>query len=178
MARPGPPPQPPELRLLRGNPGKRRLPKKHAPKPTTGVVCPDELSEEAKKEWCRLAPELERLGILTVLDRAALAALCEAWADLVWALAAIRQLGRTATTEKGYEHTTAAMQVKSQAVKQLKELSAEFGFTPAARDRVHFPGNGQSEDPDEKFFGTPGPRPVPPPPAPPAPRARRRGAPA
>ena len=154
------------------------MPKKSAPKPTTGVACPDELSEEAKKEWSRLAPELERLGILTVVDRAALVAYCEAWADLLWALDEIKRLGRSATTDKGYEHTRAAVQIKTQAVKQLKELSAEFGFTPAARDRVHVPGNGQSEDPDEKFFGTPGPRPVPPPPAPAPPRSRRRAAPA
>ena len=63
MATPGRKPKPTSLKVLEGNPGKRALndtepkPEKKAPK------CPTWLNKEAKKEWKRIATELEALGI-------------------------------------------------------------------------------------------------------------------
>ena len=47
---------------------------------------PDFLSAAAKAEWDRLAPELHRLGLLTVLDHGPFAALCQAtamWSEVL-----------------------------------------------------------------------------------------------
>jgi phage terminase small subunit len=72
-------PHPTLLKLVKGNPGHRPLtdsepaPRKMLPEP------PAELSGDARKEWDRVAPELYRMGLLTGLDRAALAAYCQVY---------------------------------------------------------------------------------------------------
>jgi P27 family predicted phage terminase small subunit len=58
--------------------------------------CPTHLSDAARKEWRRLATPLHDAGILTLADRAALAAYCQAYARWVEAeerLAEWRGLG-------------------------------------------------------------------------------------
>ncbi len=76
MARRGPAPKPTRMKVLAGNPGKRPL-NRREPQPKPGLPrCPAQLSEEAKREWKRISKELDRLGLLTVLDRAALSAYC------------------------------------------------------------------------------------------------------
>jgi len=73
MAITGPKLKPTAIKILEGNPGKRPL-NLNEPKPLQiAPECPDWLLDEAKKEWKRLAPELERLGLLTILDMAAFA---------------------------------------------------------------------------------------------------------
>src|SRR3989304_3311411 len=80
MGRRGPAAKPASLRLLEGNPGKRPIREGPKPRPLR-PTCPSWLSPQAKAEWRRLAPELERLGLLTHLDRAAFAAYCQSFAQ-------------------------------------------------------------------------------------------------
>jgi phage terminase small subunit len=62
-------PKPTRLKLLTGNPGKRPF-NDTEPRPEPVVPeCPPELSELARREWDRLAPELAKLRIVTNLDR-------------------------------------------------------------------------------------------------------------
>ena len=66
---PGPPPEHPHLRLLKGNPGKRRV--RVPPEPARSEACPsppEYLTGYAREAWLHLAPELHRLNLLTVLD--------------------------------------------------------------------------------------------------------------
>ena len=80
MAQRGRKPKPTAVKVLEGNPGKRGLnagepkPEKKAPR------CPAWLEAEAKKEWKRMAKQMERLGILTEIDMAAFAGYCQAYA--------------------------------------------------------------------------------------------------
>ena len=68
MATRGRKPKPTALKLLEGNPGKRPI-NEHEPIPPKGTVkCPTWLEPEAKKEWKRLAPSLEAMGVLTQAD--------------------------------------------------------------------------------------------------------------
>lgn len=46
--------------------------------------CPSHLLPEARKEWRRIAPQLEQLGLIALIDRAALALYCQEWAWWVW----------------------------------------------------------------------------------------------
>src|SRR6187397_371066 len=87
-------PTPRALRVLRGNPGKRRLSTRE-PRPTLqpDLAPPDWLDEDAKTEWHRLAPVLGRLGVLAETDADALAAYCEAWTTWKGATQKIRQFG-------------------------------------------------------------------------------------
>src|SRR5262245_9506007 len=75
---------PTTLKILRGNPGKRRVNRaepqfKIEPLPEP----PGFLDKLAKQEWRRVALELHQLGLLTVADRNAFAAYCQAYARWV-----------------------------------------------------------------------------------------------
>ena len=74
----GPKPLPSNVHMLRGNPSK---------KPSHELLdgfqpqveipdCPPHLLPEARKEWRRITPELERYGLISKIDRAALALYC------------------------------------------------------------------------------------------------------
>lgn len=170
--RPGPPPQPPELRVLLGNPGHRRIPKSR-PRPKAGASCPVTLSPAARLEWRRLLPQLLTLGLLTRVDRAALAAYCEAWADFVWATDAIQKQGYVSLAGNGTQIPHPAVAIKHRAMDRVRKFAAEFGFTPAARMRPLDSGAGEDQDDDtDRFFN--GPCPVAAPPAAPPRRPRRR----
>jgi P27 family predicted phage terminase small subunit len=78
---PGPPPTPLHLRVIKGNPGKRRL--RPEPEPVIETKCPDPppfVTGHAADEWWRVAPELHRIGLLTMVDTMLLAAYCMAYA--------------------------------------------------------------------------------------------------
>jgi P27 family predicted phage terminase small subunit len=146
------------LKLLHGNPGRRPVPVQVVV-PTAGADCPGWLSVEGRREWRRLRPELERLGLLKQIDRGALAAYCEVWADFVWSVKEIRRQGRVTKSGNGTLMAHPAVQIQAAALKQLRAYALEFGFTPAARKGLHFPGpDDPKQDEDARFFG---PKPAP-----------------
>ena len=72
-------PLPTHLKMVRGTLQKCRM---NPDEPTPDPEIPDappHLSPEAREEWERLALELYELGILSTIDRAALAAYCQAY---------------------------------------------------------------------------------------------------
>ena len=133
----GPAPKPTVVKMLQGNPGKRALPKGE-PKPDAGRLpsAPRWLSDEAKREWKRLAPRLHAVGLLTEVDGTALGLLCEAFAQYVAAKAVVDREGMLLMSEKGnaYQHPAAGLM--TQARGELMKWSREFGMTPAARSRI------------------------------------------
>ncbi len=91
----GRPPKPTALKLLQGNPGKRKL-NSEEPKPPTGPVKPPSwLRGRAKTAWKWVAPILEEMGVLTTADPHALALLCDAYAEYIECRAVVRKLGAT-----------------------------------------------------------------------------------
>lgn len=161
-------PKPTHLRILEGNPGKRALPRAE-PKPKTAApACPRFLTGEARKEWRRMVALLLPLGLLTQVDRAALAAYCQCWARWVYAeeqLAILRDLPRpplaegepalpppgwTFTTDKGYEGITPWLSIANAALKEMRAFLAEFGMTPSSRSRVTA-SKPETSDPYEAF---------------------------
>lgn len=148
-------PLPTQMKILRGNPGKRAL-NNSEPKPTKKIPpCPRHLSKEARKEWRRVSKELFALGVLTVVDRAALAAYCQAWARWVEAEEAMQapDFKMVATTDKGYQHISPWAQVAGQALKQMRAFLTEFGMTPASRSRVTTQAPEKEADPYSEFLG-------------------------
>ena len=80
MATRGRKPKPTAMKELEGNPGKHPL-NTSEPKPNKKApACPKWLEPEAKKEWRRLAKQMEAIGILTEVDMAAFAGYCQAYA--------------------------------------------------------------------------------------------------
>src|SRR5262249_30285062 len=75
----GRPKLPTKLHILHGNPGHRPL-NTNEPEPETSIPeLPTILVGEALLEWHRITAELLQLGLVTKVDRAALAAYCQAW---------------------------------------------------------------------------------------------------
>ncbi len=146
-----------KLRLLRGNPGRRPVPRQAA-EPSPGAECPTWLPREAKAEWARLAPELERLGLLTVIDRACFVGFCEAWAEFKETTEEIERTGMITTAANGTLIPNPLVGIRNGAMKQLRAFASEFGCTPASRAGLAIPGPGDDDPEGSKWFF--GPRPV------------------
>ena len=133
----GPVPQPTVIKQLRGNPGKRALPKGE-PKPDAGRLpsAPRWLSDEAKREWKRIAPRLHAVGLLTEVDGLALAMLCEAFAQYMAAKTVVDGEGLLLVSEKGNSYQHPAAGLMTQARGELLKWAREFGMTPSARTRI------------------------------------------
>jgi P27 family predicted phage terminase small subunit len=143
-------PIPTRLKLMAGNPGKRPI-NHNEPQPAVAFPsCPAELGPVARAEWERLTPELGELGLLTNLDRAALAAYCGAYALWAEATAAIHKYGTMVKAPSGYPMQSPYIGLANRQAELMIRLSAEFGFTPASRSRISTP----SELPLLTLFGS------------------------
>jgi P27 family predicted phage terminase small subunit len=128
--------KPTSLRILEGNPGHRPI-DKNTPKPAPiRPTCPSWLLPEAKREWRRLAPELERLGLLTTLDRATFACYCESWAWVRRCEAIIAQEGQVVAGHRGIMKKHPLLSALNAATDSMLTVAREFGLTPQARTRI------------------------------------------
>lgn len=157
---PGRAPKPTRLKVIQGNPGKREL-RKDEPKPAPKAPnAPTWLRREAAAEWRRVVPELETLGLIGKVDRAALAAYCEAWAAFHEASQRLKtqgveievvkqrffnELGEI-THEEVDRIVNPALRHQRQALQALRGYLAEFGLSPAARTRLAVPDKDQGLD--------------------------------
>jgi len=151
MAIPGPKPQPPKIKLLKGNPGKRPIPLAPEAKPVVSTRCPRGLPKAAQREWRRVAPELARLGLLTELDRAALADYCLCVARLEECEADIAERGPLVEGDRGLVKNPAC-QLGREYRHQMMRWAAEFGLTPSSRGRMTLPET-ETEDELESLLG-------------------------
>lgn len=166
-------PTPTYLKLVKGNPGRRKL-NKNEPKPALGIPpVPEHLTDAAKVEWGRIANELHELGALTRLDRAALAAYCQAYSDWIEAEEQLRRFGKVVKspvkqtvrqtrageviteTSGGYPMQSPFLPIRNKALETMHKFLIEFGMTPASRSRINLPdgSKAQNDDPADKYFG-------------------------
>lgn len=161
----GPLPKPVALKLLEGNAGKRVLDLAAGVNPRIEVPsAPKHLGVEARKEWKRITPLLEELGLISGLDRAALALYCQAagrlaeletsfngkvaglvdggaaYADAVYEVS-------HAVTPSGYAQQSVLVQLIKSQRDQLNRYLMHFGLSPAARGRVQASNYVQPELP-------------------------------
>lgn len=155
----GRPPKPTALKVLSGTFRKDRQ-NTREPKPAAGIPgCPKFLNSTAKAEWRRIAPELARLGLLTSIDRACLAAYCQLWGRWQEAEAVLRRGGLTFTTPNGFMQKRPEVTIARESMALLRNFASEFGFSPASRTRVRaVPPEGEI-DPFEEFLGQAKPKP-------------------
>jgi P27 family predicted phage terminase small subunit len=140
---------PTHLKLLRGNPGKRSIgPEPEPAVPDAPPEPPEFLTEIAKNEWWRIAPELHTLGLLTVLDVMPLAAYCQAYADWIAAEQAIAVMaandpetkGLTVTGSAGTRVINPLVEIARCAAADMVRFAGEFGLTPRARSYLNAGG--------------------------------------
>lgn len=169
MGQRGPKPMPANVHLLRGNASKKPIGSlfdEFRPE----VEIPDYPSwiwPEAKKEWKRIASELERYGLISRLDRAALVLYCQAWAKMVWAerqlsrAMKLAEEARAAAEARGEEYTggdgfmtrtangnltySHHWVVGKHATAEVKKYLDLFGLSPSARSRVSVSDNRQGQ---------------------------------
>ena len=163
-------PLPTNLHVLNGNPSKKKDLGKNEPKPAPiAPKCPTWLHKDAKKEWKRIAPQLEKLGMLTQIDQAALAAYCESWAQYKEAIEFIHKNGTTyplwERDESGdikrdaagkpvlrYMQQWPQVSIANKALQNIKSLCVEFGMTPSSRGRIQVPGLDEKEDEMQRYL--------------------------
>lgn len=134
--RSGPPPKPTALKVLQGNPGRRKLNDAEARPEAAVPDCPPELSEIARREWERVAAELHGLGLLTRIDRGLLAGYCSAYGDFIQAEARIRAVGNLVPAATGGVKISPIYRMKKMALEDMHRCAVEFGMSPASRSRV------------------------------------------
>ena len=145
-------PKPTNLKVLEGNPGKRPLNESEPQPDPTIPDCPEWLHEDARVEWERITPELHRLGLLTSIDRAALAGYCESWAQYKQAIEFLHRHGpvypiKTDAGEVKYLQQVPQVGIANKALANIRSLCAEFGLTPSSRARISLPNETENEDP-------------------------------
>ncbi len=147
---------PPGVNKVRGNPGKRAPRQPTLAAPAGAPTPPDFLNERARAEWGRIVPELLALGVLSTVDRAALALYCLAYARLEEAEEQIRESpGLVVMTTNGNAVQNPYLSVANKAMEQMHRYLSEFGLTPASRMRVPKAGTGEDADPAAAYFTGP-----------------------
>lgn len=165
----GPRALPANVHVLRGNPSKKSVGDLMGEfQPEVEIPgAPSWLWAEAKKEWKRVSVELEKYGLISKLDRAALVLYCQAWAKMVWAeqqLTRAMQIAeqkraeaeadgreydggdgimvKTASGNFTYSHHWVVGRNASAEVKRYLDL---FGLSPSARSKVSQSDNRQGQ---------------------------------
>jgi P27 family predicted phage terminase small subunit len=150
---PGRRPKPTHLKILNGNPGKRKINRKE-PKAAAGIrSCPSYLNRAAKQEWKRVMKESPD-GLLTELDRATLAMYCQNVARIAELEKIVEAEGFTFMSEKGYICQRPEMGMLKNLQTIQKGLCAELGFSPSSRSKVTITPKTPEKDPaEEELFG-------------------------
>ncbi|WP_324754010.1 phage terminase small subunit P27 family [Roseovarius sp. Pro17] len=144
MAPRGPKTKPTNLKLLTGTARAHRLNPREPQPEVARPDAPEHLTDAARDEWSRVVVELVALGILTHLDRGALAAYCQAYGRWSAAEAALaRMAARDAVTDGLMVKTRSGNLIQNplvgaanKAMADMVRYAAEFGMTPSARTRV------------------------------------------
>ena len=146
-------PKPTNSKLLAGNPGKRKVNAQEPRPPGLIPPCPRHLSAEARREWKRISVGLRRVGLLSQIDRAALAAYCQWWARWVKAEQKLAKQGEVVKASNPHAGRKAMVRnpwflVAIQAWDHVRKLLVEFGMTPSSRSRlpIRFPACPEEDE--------------------------------
>jgi P27 family predicted phage terminase small subunit len=157
VGRRGPRPEPTSLRLLKGNPGHRKINRKEPkPAPVKGMPkCPAWMPAAGRQTWKRVVPELMRLGLLSGIDIESLEGYCAQYARALAADRIVKQMGLTLTTSSGFFVQNPAVSVSRLAWQAVRQFAAEFGLTPSARTRLQVgtPPPPTKDGSEEFLFG-------------------------
>lgn len=160
----GPQPAPTVLKLHQGNRSKRPIDMSGVNPKVEIPDAPNHLGKEAKKEWKRITPELLELGLISKIDRTALAMYCQAAGRLFELEQAFEatvknivekskvdyaravEVASTSLTPNGFAQQSVIVQLLSKHREQVHKYLQSFGLSPSARGRIQpSSNNGQGE---------------------------------
>lgn len=142
MSKPGPAPIPTRLKVLRGNPGHQRLNRREPKPPPVAPRCPAWLDKLARREWRRIVPVLDKLGLLTHADMSALAGYCQSYSR--WQQAEEQIDSKGLTIEESRVHYSIVKANPAVAIAQkerqlMLSFGARLGLSPSDRGRLTLP---------------------------------------
>lgn len=158
MPKPGTKSKPTKLKVLQGNPGKRKL-NDNEPTPIPVEKIPDPpswLDYYAKKEWNRVAKKLIDIGLLTEIDLSTFTVYCQRYAEWIRAEQAIMEEGMTFVTPKGYVQQRPEVAIARDAAKQLRMYAEVLGLAPAARSGLDIKRNDDGPSVEDILSGKTG----------------------
>ena len=149
MGRRGPAPKPGIIKLIEGNPGKRKINRREPQPANDAPRCPAWLTPEAKAVWRRVVPQLRRMGVLTLVDGDALAAYCQVYARWKAAEEFLATHGDTYPLRDEHGKVRCLQQFPQVSISRnllqlMKAFQQEFGLTPSARSRLELPESNQA----------------------------------
>jgi P27 family predicted phage terminase small subunit len=122
------------------------------PMPKRGIPnCPSFLSKAAKKKWKEIVPELDRLGVITLIDGDALACYCEAWGEFEATTKIIAKNGRFTSNAAGTRISHPAVAQQRSAWEAIKKFSCMYGLDPSSRSKIQA-APVDNADPFEQFL--------------------------
>ena len=143
-------PVPTHLKVLRGNPGKRRL-NDQEPKPSGELTDPPEWMSDSQKQGWIYAIENAPDGLLKKLDRSVLVAWVVAEDLHRHASMMIEKFGMlTKTPNTGQPMQSPYLPVVNRQAHIMLKAAEQLGFTPAARSRVQVQ-EGPPDDEDAEW---------------------------
>lgn len=140
--KPGRIPKPTALKLIEGNPGRRRIASGEVMPVLVAPDRPAHLTEEARAEWDRLVPLLLKHYLVSELDTAALALYCQSygrWSEAERRIAEMRDKGGDGLLVKapsGYPIQNPYLAIANRAMEDCYKYLQQFGLSPSARTRV------------------------------------------
>jgi len=157
-------PRPTKQKIKEGEPNKNRI-NRNEVRPQGRARPPVWLNKQARNEWRRVVPELDRLGLCTKLDRMELAAYCQSVGMLVEVEKKINEL-TDKSVEAGGDASNAyllknqagnviispLLSIRNRLREQVHTSECEFGMTPVSRSRIDLARQEKDKDPMEELF--------------------------
>lgn len=97
---------------------------------------PRNLDGEAKAEWRRIVPELEKMGLLATVDRAVLIRYCRIWANWLELDGGLQKTGMLIKGRRDGLVRNPLWLLRTDAESMLSDLMKQLGLTPNARLRL------------------------------------------
>ncbi len=132
-------PTPTTLKILRGNPGRRRLNSEEPSSPLLKRMppAPGFLDDEGRRVWSAEGRRFIKAGLLTALDLTMFGTWCIWYSKRDLASRAVNQSGIVVRANGvGNPYISPYMSVISMCSKAMHQIEIEFGLSPASRTKV------------------------------------------
>lgn len=116
-------------------------------------TCPKHLDKIARAEWKRVSKALTDQNLLTIVDRAALAAYCAAYSRWANAEENLQKFGSVIKSPKsGFPIANPYVGIANTSLTLMRQFLTEFGMTPASRSRIAVADGNNGDDPFSTFM--------------------------
>ena len=149
--------KPTALKILAGNPGRRKL-NDQEPEPDVILpVAPETLSNIGKAKWDEVSLKLYNQGILTELDLDLLMLYCQNYEGYVDAKQKVKDFGgEVVKTDKGNLMQNPFLSIANQREEKMIKMLSMFGMSPVDRTKVKSSNKkAKPKSLAEKFFNAP-----------------------